>query len=203
MDFTQLQHWIEAFSYPAVLGLLISAGFGAPVSEDAIMIAAGMVIAHANGSLIAMILVAWVGVVIGDSALWRIGSRLGTRAVKVRHIQRVLTPSRLAWVERHFERYGVLTIFFARFLIGFRSVTFLSAGTTGMSYRRFIIADALGAAIFVPTLVWLGWRFGEAVLDDVKGALAWLLGGAIAVVLTIVVVSVIRRRAQLARARAA
>lgn len=194
LELGDLQGWIEAFSYPAVLALLIAAGLGAPLSEDAVLIAGGLVAAHADGNLLVMIAVAWAGVLIGDSCLWRIGRSLGSRAVSFRFVRRVLTPPRLEWARRHFDKHGAWTVFAARFLIGFRAVTFLSAGTTGMSYRRFIVADAAAATLFVPLLVFLGYRFGEAIVDDVKGTLGWLAIVAVIAVVLAAVVSAVRRR---------
>lgn len=197
MDFGDVQHWIEGFSYPAVLLLLISAGLGAPVSEELIMIAGGLVVGKTGGSLPAMILTAYVGVLVGDSLLWRIGNRLGPRAVGSRWVKKILTPARVGWAQRHFDRYGAFTIFVVRFCIGLRAVTFLTAGTSGLRYRRFLLADAAAAAIYVPILVWLGHHFGAAVLDDVQSAFHWILGAVIALVVVLSIVSMVRRRRRL------
>lgn len=178
MDFSShVQQWIEAFSYPAVLLLLTSAGLGAPVSEDLVMLAGGMVIGRSGGNLPLMMLTAYVGVLAGDSLLWRIGHKLGPRAVNVRGIRRILTPGRVEWARRHFQKHGAKTVFVARFAAGLRAVTFLSAGTTGLPYRRFLLADGLAALIIAPLMTWLGWRFGSVVLKDVHAAFRWILVG--------------------------
>ncbi|MBX5484895.1 MAG: DedA family protein [Myxococcaceae bacterium] len=194
MEFAHVEQWIQTFSYPAVFLLLVSAGFGAPVSEELVMIAGGLVVGKSGGSLWGMIATAWVGVLAGDSLLWRIGHRLGPRAVSARGIRKLLTPRRVAWAQRHFAKHGAKTIFIARFTSGLRSVTFLSAGTTGLPYRKFIVADATAALILVPIVVWLGWKFGAAVLHDVHMAFRWVLGGVAVCLVGGAVVAAIRRR---------
>lgn len=174
MDLSDIQGLVEAFSYPAVLLLLAACGLGAPLSEDLILIVGGLVTARSGGSLALMMLTAWVGILVGDSLLFRIGARCGPRAMKLRWVGKVLTPERVARAQGHFDRHGALTIFAVRFCIGLRAVTFLSAGMSGMKYRRFALADAVAAAIYAPTLVWLGHRFGQAVLDDVQSTLTWI-----------------------------
>lgn len=197
MEFGDVQQWIQTFSYPAVLLLLISSGLGAPVSEDLIMLVGGVVTAKTGGSLVGMILTAYVGVLIGDSLLYRLGRSLGPRAVKLKWVRKLLTPERVAASERYFEKYGALTIFVVRFTIGLRAVTFLSAGMSGLRYRRFILADALAAMIFVPTLVFLGWKFGAVVLDDVEKAFHWILLGVGVLVVAIAGARMIRRHRRL------
>lgn len=186
VELSDVQGLVEGFSYPAVMLLLVACGLGAPLSEDVILVVGGFVTARSGGSLGLMMLTAWLGVLAGDSLLFRIGATCGPRATRLRWVSRVLTPERVARAHQHFERHGALTIFAVRFCIGLRAVTFLTAGMSGMKYRRFALADALAAAIYAPVLVWLGHRFGQAVLEDVQTALSWvvvtlLCAGAVAV----------------------
>jgi membrane-associated protein len=197
VDLTGIQGLVEGFSYPAVLVLLTAAGMGAPLSEDLILVVGGLVAARSGASLPLMMLTAWLGLMIGDSLLFRIGARCGPRAAKLRGLRRVLTAGRVEAVNRHFGRYGAWTIFVVRFCIGLRLLTFLTAGMSGMRYRRFIVADGLAAAIYAPLLVWLGHRFGRAVLDDVQAALAWLLAVVVFALAVGVGVRLYRRRAAL------
>jgi membrane protein DedA with SNARE-associated domain len=194
LNLSAAQSWIEAFSYPAVFLLLLGAGLGLPVSEEVVLITGGVVAGKSDGSLLLMIATAYVGVMIGDFALFQLGRRLGPRAVNHRFLRMALTPRRIGWVTSHFHRFGLLTVFIARFTIGFRAVTFLSAGISGVRTSRFLMADAAAALIYVPVSVWLGWRFGSVVLKDVENAFLWIILGLVAVVGTLLVVSILRRR---------
>jgi membrane-associated protein len=199
LDFAAVQSWVEAFSYPAVFLLLLGCGMGMPLSEDAVMIAGGIVTGRSGGSLPLMIAVAMAGVLCGDFILFRVGQRLGPRALNQKWIRKALTPKRVSWVTRHFHRYGALTVFIARFTIGFRVVTFISAGVSGVRTAKFVIADLLAAMIYVPLLVWLGWRFGAAILQDVESALGWIVAGVVTVVASLGILSIVRRRRRVRR----
>jgi membrane protein DedA with SNARE-associated domain len=194
VDLGPVEGWIAAFSYPAVLVLLVLAGFGAPVSEELVLLAGGIVTATQKSSLPLMAVTAWVGVLAGDSALFRIGQKLGPRAARLRSLRRVLSTEWLERVNHHFARHGALTIFVVRFCTGLRAPAFVAAGMSGMRYRRFLLADALAAAIHAPLLVWIGWRFGAVALDDVKAAVRWILIAILALAGALLAARAIRRR---------
>ncbi len=170
-----LLSWLMTFSYPAVFVLLLACGMGAPLSEDLIVLTGGVVAAKGGALLPVMMAVAWLGVISGDSLLYRIGRKLGPKAMAHKRLSKVLTPGRVGWVRGHFARHGALTIFVARFLPGVRAPTFILAGMGDIPYRRFLLADALAAALLAPTFTLLGFYFGVAVLERVREASHWLL----------------------------
>lgn len=171
----QVLGWIGAFSYPAVLLLLLACGLGAPISEDLILVTAGLVASQAKTNLALTIAVAYVGVLGGDLLLYRVGRVLGPRAVQRPALRRVLTPARVARAQAAFARRKGLALFIARFVPGLRAPTFLMAGVTGVKPATFIVADGLAAAISVPLVVLLGHRFGGAVLEDLERVGSWIL----------------------------
>ncbi len=63
--------------------------------------------------------------------------------------------------EDYFRAYGVWTIFFARFVTGIRVIGALAAGTAGMPWPRFFLANASGALVWATTIAFLGYFFGE------------------------------------------
>lgn len=192
MESLQVAELLARYSYLGVLGLLCAAGVGAPVSEDLVLIAGGAVVARSGGSLPLMILVGWVGTVVGDGMLFRIGKRLGPRAAQQRHLSRVLTPARVERVRRFYRRFGMATVAIIRFIPGLRSTTILIAGSSGLSFRKFLAADGLAAMVTAPLMVWLGFRFGAAALRDVTQVGRALLGAAIAALVALIAVRAIR-----------
>lgn len=190
----QVVEWIGTFSYPAVFFLLVLCGFGAPLSEDLIIVTGGLVAARSEGSLPLMALAAFVGIVVGDSLLYRLGRSLGPRAFSHRRVQRVLTPSRVHFLHTQFARHGAFAVFLVRFLPGFRAPSYLLSGASGFPYKRFLVADAAGAAIVAPLVTWLGFRFGSTVLTQLRGGLRWVVLGAVVVALCALVVKLVRRR---------
>ena len=95
---------------------------------------------------------------LGDNVGYAIGSRLGRTAV-MRYGARIgLTGPRFDAVERVFARYGAATVAFARFVNVLRQLNGIVAGTLGMEWQRFLMFNALGAALWV-TLWVLGAFF--------------------------------------------
>lgn len=193
-----LEAWISSFSYPAVFVLLLLAGMGAPLSEDLILVLAGVVVARYGGHLAAMVATAYVGVLSGDVILHRVGRKWGPKVTELRPFRRLLTPKRIAWAEEHFRKRGVLTVFVARHLAGLRAPTFLVSGMSAMSTRKFVAVDALAALITVPLTTYLGYRFGKAVLAEIEHFSTYLFAGVGAAVVVALGYRALRKR-QLAK----
>lgn len=186
--------WVGHFSYPAVFLLLIACGFGAPLSEDVIVIVGGTVMARTHGSLVGMMATAYLGKLIGDTALFRLGRRLGPSALTHPRFQKLLTQKRVAWIQSHFERYGVLTVIMVRFLPGLRAPAYLIAGVSGFSTRKFLLADMAAAGVSAPVMTYLGYHYGLAVLERLHHASRGLLAAVVAAVLLLAAVRLLARR---------
>jgi len=190
----QVVEWVAAFSYPAVILLLALCGVGVPLSEELIVITGGLVVARSGASLPGMMLAAYVGMLIGDGLLFRIGRTLGPRALAQRHLQRLMPPARQERLRAVFARHGAWALFFGRFLPGVRASLLLLAGASGFPVGRFLLADASAALISAPLLTWLGYRFGSGVLARVEGSLRGLLLAALALALGALTLAALRRR---------
>jgi membrane protein DedA with SNARE-associated domain len=191
----QIALWIAGFSYPAVFLLLVLCGVGVPLSEELVIITGGLVVAKSGASLPVMVCAAYLGILAGDSALYRLGRSLGPRVFSHPKLSKMLTPERITFLQKLFARRGAVAVFLARFLPGVRAPAFLLAGASGVSYRRFLLADGIAAWIPALGMTWLGYRFGTQVLEDVQGGLRWLVLVAAVVGLGALGVRWVRRRA--------
>ena len=72
-----------------------------------------------------------------------------------------LTEERLNKAEAFFDRRGSIVITFARFVEGLRQANGIIAGITGMHWLRFVIFNAIGAALWVGTWVTVGYFAGN------------------------------------------
>ena len=193
MESHRVADLLAQYSYLGVLGLLCVAGVGAPVSEDLVLIGGGAVVARSGGSLPLMIACGWVGVVVGDAMLFRIGRHLGPRAMRQRHLARVLTPARVERVRSYYRRFGALTVAAVRFVPGLRATTILMAGSSGLPFGKFLAADGAAAMVTAPLLVWLGFRFGAVALRDVSQVGYVLLVAALVAVAVVIAVRAVRQ----------
>jgi hypothetical protein len=69
-----------------------------------------------------------------------------------------------------FERHGMLSLLFAKFVPGYNTVAPPLAGAMGTSLAAFVFWDGLGGLLWIGLAVTLGWVFHGAV----DRALAWL-----------------------------
>jgi membrane-associated protein len=197
----QIALWIAGFSYPAVFLLLVLCGVGAPLSEELVVLTGGLVVARSGASFPIMVLAAYLGILAGDSALYRIGYALGPRVFSHPRLSRMLPPARVLLLQEMYMKRGAVAVWLARFLPGLRAPAYLLAGATRLPYRQFLLAD--GCAAWIPALgmTWLGFRFGPEVLADVQGGLRWVLALALAVGVIMLVVRWFRQRAALRASR--
>jgi membrane protein DedA with SNARE-associated domain len=154
-------------AYGLVLLVLLLCGLGVPLPEDVVLITGGFLVYQGSVQLPAMIAVAFLGILGGDSIAFLLGRFLGDRATQVWPFRLIVTPSKRNKVEHLFARYGQKIVVAARFMPGVRAVTYFCAGAAGMSYPTFILFDGLAATISAPAFVLLGSHFG--------GKIDWLV----------------------------
>jgi membrane protein DedA with SNARE-associated domain len=112
-------------------------------------------------SLSALLVSAWVGSIIGDNLGYLIGRKLG-RTTVLRYGAKVgLTDERFRGIEGTYIRYGYVTVVFARFFSVLRQLNGILAGILGMSWWRFALFDAVGAALWVMVWVFAPAYFSE------------------------------------------
>jgi membrane protein DedA with SNARE-associated domain len=150
-----------------VLLALLAAGVGIPIPEDLTLLGAGYFAWRGDAPLWLMLVTCFVGIVIGDSCLYWIGRKLGPRLTRHRWLSHRLTPARQERLRGFFVRRGAGAILLARFAAAARGALYLTAGSMGLRYRRFLVFDALAACLSVSLWVLIGWRFG-AHIDGVR-----------------------------------
>jgi len=151
--------------YLAPFVVLLMCGFGFPLPEEITMLAAGFLAHRGEVEFVPVVLVCIVATLLGDSIPYFVGRRFGRRALRSRVVRRALHPERLRSIERNFERNGLWAVFVCRFLPGVRLPAWFTAGTLGIPYHRFILVDALGAALMTPVFVALGRYSGETISE--------------------------------------
>src|SRR5262245_13079713 len=173
--------WFQYFSeryteygYPVLfLGVLLE-NAGIPVPGETAVLVAGFLASPAGGGhfhIGLIIAVTIVAAVIGDNCGYWLGYRWARPRLQAGRRFLFLTPAALQLAEGYFHRYGLWTIFFARFITGLRVVGALAAGTAGMPWRRFLLANAAGALAWSVTMTLLGYFFGHSweLLHNVLG----------------------------------
>lgn len=177
--------------YFIVFFILVACGFGLPMPEDIVLFAAGMMSYYGATDVGIMIVVCYLGVMLGDSAVFTIGALYGRKLRKRPFMRRLLPPKRLKIVRHKLHEQGNKVIFAARFMPGFRTPIFFSAGTLHLPFRVFFFYDGLAALVSVPTIVYATYFFGNHV-DKVVKVVKRVQFGVLGTILLIIAVVVIK-----------
>jgi membrane protein DedA with SNARE-associated domain len=153
--------YIEDYGYFAVALLIFLANLGIPVPGEATLVVASIFTVSEDLGLFAVLVVGWSAAVLGESAAYAIG-RYGGRPLAIRLGRRFgVTHDLLDRVEGFYQHHGVATVVVGRFVPLLRRVNGLVAGVTAMSWQRFLVANAVGAAVWVAVWTTIGIQAGN------------------------------------------
>ena len=141
---------------------------GLPAPEETILGLAGFLVWRGELRLPFVLAVGIVSAIVGDNLGYWIGRRYGQALIERHGRWAVGKPEQLESVRRFVTRYGPLGIFAARFIPGIRFLAGPIAGAMGLRPVSFIIANALGAILYIPVVVGAGWAVGYGLGDYVK-----------------------------------
>ncbi|MET8614707.1 MULTISPECIES: DedA family protein [Streptomyces] len=185
------------YGYWAVGAVILVEDFGVPAPGETILLAAGVYAGAGELDVVKVALIAFAAAVVGDNIGYLIG-HYGGRAFVHRWGRYVfLTPKRFATAEEFFHRHGGKIVTVARFVEGLRQVNGIIAGTSGMRWRRFLVFNALGAALWVGLWTSLAYLTGShitEVYDEIKRYEIYVLVALAVLVVALVVRHVLRRR---------
>lgn len=175
-------------AYGLIFLVLLAAGFGLPLPEDIPLVMGGVLVHRGQANLWVMILIGYLGIIVGDSIMFGLGRRFGSKVGAVAHpapgfFARIVTPEKRARVEGMFKRHGEKIVMLARFLPGVRTVTYFTAGSVGMRYSHFLLYDSIAALASAPLFVLLGYYFGA----DIEALLARIASGERKVITVLIV----------------
>ncbi len=161
-------HLIEHWGYLAIFVFVILGNLGVPVPEESILALAGYLVWQGDLRLPFVLLVGILSAIAGDNLGYWLGRRYGQAAVARYGRWVLLTPERIDATRRFVTRYGAVGVFAARFIAGLRFMAGPLAGSTGLRPLAFVVANTLGALLYVPTVVAAGYGVGYGLGDYVK-----------------------------------
>jgi len=166
MDLSQL---IAQYGYLAVF-------IGTLLEGETVLALAGFAAHRGHLELPVVILVAFVGSVIGDQTAFLVGHRWGNRLL-------AYSPRLATAVDRakpHLRRHANLFVLVNRFLIGLRTAGPIAVGIVGMPWPRFLVLNMIGAAAWSATIAVLGYMLGqglESLLGNLRHVEKWVFAG--------------------------
>jgi membrane protein DedA with SNARE-associated domain len=156
-----LEPALDHYGYVAVAGFVLLEDFGVPVPGETILVLGAVYAGTGRLSVVAVALTGFIAAVLGDNIGFAIG-HFGGRPLIERYGRYVLiTPKRLATATDFFERHGAKVVVAARFIEGLRQANGIIAGVAGMHWARFLIFNAIGAALWVAVWTTIGYVSGS------------------------------------------
>jgi membrane-associated protein len=149
------------YGYWAVAGALLLENAGVPVpGETVLLLASFLAYAERDLRLGWIVVVGTLAATVGDNLGYAIGNYGGRPLLeRYRNVFRIRDVE-LARGEKLFERYGSVTILFSRFVFGMRVIAGPLAGVLRMPWKRFVVFNFLGAALWVSGISLAGYFFG-------------------------------------------
>jgi membrane-associated protein len=158
---------------------------------DSILFIAGTVVAAAelNVHLLAALLVA--AAIFGDSLNYAIGRYIGPKVFQ-RPDSRWFRQEHLRRTQAFYDKYGGVTIIIGRFVPIIRTFAPFLAGVAGMPYRRFLSFNVIGALLWITSLIYAGYWFGN--IPWVKENLTYIVIGIVVVSLIPAITTFVQER---------
>ena len=167
-----------------MLAYLEAAAFiGLLVPGELTVVLGGAIARDGHISIVRLFLLVWFAAAAGDTTGYLLGHRLG-REFLFRHGPRFhITPAVIARVEAIFDRHGGKAIILGRFIGVARAITPFLAGTSKLSFRRFLAFDIPGAGAWAAAFLAVGYLVATSAdrAASLSHAIGLAIGGAVAV----------------------
>ncbi len=167
---------------------------------DSLLITAGVVLASAPAGehhLWALSLSTIAAAVVGNQVGYVLGRRTGSRLV-TRPGGRYLTPENLHRVKLMLERHGFWAVLIARWIPWVRTLCPMVAGAAEMNHRSYTVASTIGAVIWAPVLLHIGFHAGGWI-NRVDWLMPVVIGGLTAMLLIGTAIGLRRYRQEMSR----
>lgn len=162
---------LDHISYLGIILILVLSGAGFPVPEELPVALAGVASKMGQLNPTLAFLACLVGALGGDTVMYAVGYIFGKNVLRDHPLMaRFLTREREEQIERQLNRHGVKVFLVARFLPGFRSAAYLTAGILHVSFWRFLLLDVICA------LAVIGLTFGVSYVfaDQIVSVFGWI-----------------------------
>jgi membrane protein DedA with SNARE-associated domain len=149
---------------------LLGTGVGLfPIPEDIIVLSAGMGLFEGLGEIFPVFLITLLGIIVSDFIIFLIGKKLGLKIFNFKFLSFLFSREKIEKVQGIFNNHGWKIIFTGRFVAGLRPVVFFTAGMSKISLISFFLTDFLASLIYIPFLLFLGYRFSYDIDRLIRG----------------------------------
>lgn len=157
---------VSGLSYLGIFGISLLANMIVPVPEEVFLLALGYLVAKGFFHPVLIVGIVLVGFMISDTVLFFLARRGNTFLLRIRDMfMRRLSLTNSEFIMGHMNKI----IFFSRFLIQFRFLGPVIAGSYNVPYRHFFKINAIALCVYVPLVVVVGHYFEDRIGQIASG----------------------------------
>lgn len=159
------------YAHYLIFASLLLAGFNIPISEDGMLFVSALLASQNPEYLPYLFLAVYLGAYFSDLICYALGRIVGPKILHSRLFKNGLPPQRIEKIHQYYEKYGVATLIFGRFIpFGVRNGLFLCAGLGKMNFIKFALSDWLACTISTITFFSLYYHYGSVVVSSIMQA---------------------------------
>ena len=158
---------------------------------DSLLFVAGAVAAAGGMDIHLLVVLLIIAAILGDAVNYAVGHYIGPRIFS-HNESRWLNPKHLQRAHDFYEKYGGKTIIIARFVPIVRTYAPFVAGAASMTYTKFALFNVSGAVLWVVSLGYAGYFFGN--LPFIKNNLTLVILGIIFLSILPGIIEILRHR---------
>ena len=165
---------IGQLGYVGIALILVLGGLGLPIPEEAPIILAAVLTRNGQMSGPVAIATCLVGVLLGDFVVYFLGFFYGEKVLSLPLTRRLLTRQREAQIKGYFHRHGFKILVSGRFVPGFRTAAYLTAGILKLPPLKLLLTDLVAASLSTSLMFGLGWLFAHRIQKGIRDVQQWL-----------------------------
>jgi membrane protein DedA with SNARE-associated domain len=183
---------IDSAGLAGVFVLMLAGSACIPVPSEAVMLFSGFTVSDGDHTLLGVVLAGFAGNMVGSWLAYGAGYYGRVELLEKNRLIH-LSPARLAWADRWFQRHGDAAVLFTRVMPLVRAFISLPAGIARMPFWRFTWLTALGSLPWVLGFALLGREVGDN-WDQWRDHLQYVDYAVVAAIVVAVVYLVVRQR---------
>ena len=157
-----MTEFLAQYGYGFIALVVCLESTGLPLPGESLVVAAGMLASNGQMNIWLVLASAFLGSILGDNLGYWVGRRYGRPAVIKWGHKVHFGEDKLEMVEERFRSYGFVIVLVARFVFILRQLNGFVAGMMHMPWPRFVLYNAISAALWSAAYGVTAYFFGKA-----------------------------------------
>ncbi|MBM4111616.1 MAG: hypothetical protein FJ254_09740 [Phycisphaerae bacterium] len=172
--------WLAGHGALAIFTAFVLCGIGLHLSEDFILIPAGIGTVTAAGTVDWPLfaeygVAAWAGIIVGDIGWVWMCRHFGARLIGSRRVLKLIGPRTLLEVKWQMDQRGAIALLIARFIPGARTPMITVSGLMHLSWWKILLVEMCGVSISAPAQMLIGVGVAKLGQQFESEAHRWML----------------------------